>query len=678
MQNATSPGLMSLAGLTALVTSLSASPIQEAGEIQAAELERRVSWPLETGPDGREHAVFVADPEHDRAILYAGSGYAPYGSPLADAWAFDFQRETWSELDVTGDVPPAAGSRRAVAIEGGALLFGSYLAGFVADDALLLASFEGEELRFERIEQVSPPPARMLHAFACDPEGETMVVFGGAAQNSMLGDTWIGKREGDSVSWERLDDEGPGLRFGFAYGYDPEARRLVVLGGQMPGEPGGDPLAFGRDLWALDFESEAPSWTLLAELDADVFPGRRNPAFHLDPVTGDLFVWGGTFDQRNVVPGFHVIATREEGAPLRSFGESDVIESRASSFGVLDLEGGRAYLGFGNTGAGPFVDLACLRLRRPLDPALAKLRAQAETLAGMVQTDAARALLDAVPLLPTARPTSVFSRPGGGYLSEAFSRAEYDALDEAERAELRELAVDTERYYETFYGTPLASVHAFDIVAGHGFDSFAGKRICDFGFGSVGQLRLLAANGAKVVGAEVMPLLRAIYSAPDAQGPFGPAGGEVSMVFDHWPAGEAAVEAVGFSLDLFISKNTIKRGFIAPPVEVPAHRSLDLGVPNEVFLEELFAALAPGGFALFYNLGGAPAAEGMPYNPSTDIASPWSREEYESFGFEVVAIDVDDSAAARDWGRALGWADPPGSMDLENGLFGNYTLLKKP
>jgi len=48
--------------------------------------------------------------------------------------------------------------------------------------------------------------------------------------------------------------------------------------------------------------------------------------------------------------------------------------------------------------------------------------------------------------------------------------------------------------------------------------SVDGKRILDFGYGTVGHLRLLASLGADMVGVEVDPLLRALYSAPGDQG----------------------------------------------------------------------------------------------------------------------------------------------------------------
>jgi len=302
---------------------------------------------------------------------------------------------------------------------------------------------------------------------------------------------------------------------------------------------------------------------------------------------------------------------------------------------------------------------------RPPD-VLAELAEQAAALEPLVESDAARALLEAVDALGPAEETKIY-RASGGYLAEAYTRKEFAALDEAQRAELREVAVDTRLWYHTFYGSPLASVRAFDLAAQHGLETFDGKRVFDFGFGSLGQLELLAACGADVVGTEVMPALRALYAPYAGENP--------RLVFGRWPAEESVIEAVGDGFDLVISKNTIKRGYVAPPVEVNSRFLLDFGVEPEVFLQRLFAVLRPGGLVVFYNLGGEPAGPGEAYRPPTDIASPWSRAEYEAHGFEVLALDEDDTATAREVGFALGWE---ASMDLETALFASLTVLRRP
>ena len=64
-----------------------------------------------------------------------------------------------------------------------------------------------------------------------------------------------------------------------------------------------------------------------------------------------------------------------------------------------------------------------------------------------------------------------------------------------------------------------------------------------------------------------------------------------------------------------------------------------------------------------------------PYRPPTDIASPWPRSTFEELGFEVLALDQDETDMARAYGQAMGWAE---SMDLDSSLFATLTVLRRP
>ena len=346
-----------------LIATLVLMVSQETG---APDWGRRVQWAKESGPPPREHAAFVVQPELNRGIMLAGSGYAPYGDPLGDAWAFDLERESWTELELAGDELAPGGSRRAAALEGGVFLHGGYGAAFAQEGGLWWVEFGHDKLVVDSLEQENPPPARLLHAFACDAAGTRFVLFGGLGDDDAFDDTWLGIRTESGVSWQQLETQpNPGKRFGFAFAHDSRLGRLLVCGGQVPPEDGQDGLVVVSDLWALDFTAEAPGWTQLAGYDSHQFHGRRNPAFAFDQDSGDLFVWGGTGDGATALPDLYVVRTRVEGAPVERVTQPTEFSTRASGFGVVDSAGGRALLGFGNTAAGPFRDLVEVRLRRP-------------------------------------------------------------------------------------------------------------------------------------------------------------------------------------------------------------------------------------------------------------------------------------------------------------------------
>ena len=235
-------------------------------------------------------------------------------------------------------------------------------------------------------------------------------------------------------------------------------------------------------------------------------------------------------------------------------------------------------------------------------------------------------------------------------------------------------------YYYTRYGTPLAFVRPLDLLGQAGLTSLRDAGIVDFGFGSIGQLRLMASLGASVTGIEVDPLLEIMYgadmgavTASKAAGSPG-VSGTINLVFGSFPTEVGG--AVTGNLDAFISKNTLKRGYVHPEREVDPRMLVHLGVDDSTFVREVFNRLKPGGLFMIYNLHPARSQpEDEKYTPWSDGRSPFDRATFQAAGFEVLAFDVDDTQYARMMGIALGWAE---SMDFEKDLFGTYTLVRRP
>jgi hypothetical protein len=302
-----------------------------------------------------------------------------------------------------------------------------------------------------------------------------------------------------------------------------------------------------------------------------------------------------------------------------------------------------------------------------------QLRAEARALEPLVTSDLARAFLRATAALPPVAPRTVWHDVGKTkFLTDAHARA----LPEAQRRGLRSRTLDEEYYYTTRYGTPLAYSRPLDLLARAGLREVAGARVLDFGYGGIGHLRLLAGLGADVTGVDVDPLLPALYAAPGDQGAVG--AGRVTLVDGRWPADAAVARAVGGGYDLFIAKNTLKRGYIHPEQPVDERKRIRLGVDDDAYLRALFLIVKPGGRVLVYNLCPAPAPPGKPYIPWADGRSPFTRAAWEAAGFRVLDFDRDDTAAARAMGRALGWDRGEDRMDLERDLFAWYTLVEKP
>jgi hypothetical protein len=312
-------------------------------------------------------------------------------------------------------------------------------------------------------------------------------------------------------------------------------------------------------------------------------------------------------------------------------------------------------------------------------PIVEKLRADAGAVRPLVTTDAARGFLDQAMKLPDPPKLAVWRSTDR---KRAYTEAEYAKLPEAERVGLERREPPASFYYLTGFGSPIMYGRALDLYAkAAGIESFKGKTIADFGYGTIGHLWMLASAGANCVGTDVEAVFRAIYAERPSPGP---GAGEMELLHGRWPGDEAlAARVAAFTtahggLDVFLSKNTLKRGYIHPERETNKAFLVDLGVSDERFVTGVFEALKPGGWLVIYNLSPAQNPPDKPYLPHADGRCPFDRALLEKAGFEVVEFDHDDREAALDWWMALGFNGPKTREEQRADLFAWYTLCRKP
>jgi hypothetical protein len=308
----------------------------------------------------------------------------------------------------------------------------------------------------------------------------------------------------------------------------------------------------------------------------------------------------------------------------------------------------------------------------------AQFREHAAALAPTVESDLARTFLAVADDLRAVTPREVHYRRTD---RAAMTPEQFEAASEAEREGFAPVTIDWPQYYG-FFSTPLAWSRPLDVLAAHGFESADGARILDFGFGNVGQLRMLASMGAAVVGVEIPGIHEAMYRMPGDTGPVarapeagdGPEG-SIDLVFGFWPGGEGMREAAGGGFDLIMTKNVLKLGYIHPQQEADPATLVHLGVDDATFVKALYGSLAPGGFVLIYNL--YPQQPEDRYLPWAHGENPFERSLWEATGFEVLAWNEPDSPAAQAMGRALGW-DQQRPETYEQDFNAMYTILRRP
>jgi hypothetical protein len=316
----------------------------------------------------------------------------------------------------------------------------------------------------------------------------------------------------------------------------------------------------------------------------------------------------------------------------------------------------------------------CATTTAPPGAFVHELRRTVPPMTALARTPLARRWLEHALALPYRAPRDVYKGPFGRVLdAEAFA-----ALPPGEQAGYTHEVLDDRAYY-ALYSTPLSYAPIVDLAAEHGLETLDGARVIDFGYGNIGQIQMSSLAGAHVVGVDPNPTLPVLYGRPEDVD-FPP--GDVVLVHDRFPTSTVARERVGRGAQLFMSKNTLKRGYVhpepGPGQTVNPRHVIDLGVDDARFLAAVADALEPGGLFVLYNLCPPPAAPTEPQNkPWADGRSPFTRDALEAAGFEVLAFDVDASVEARRMGHALGWDAGEEPMDLERELFTWYTVARR-
>lgn len=322
----------------------------------------------------------------------------------------------------------------------------------------------------------------------------------------------------------------------------------------------------------------------------------------------------------------------------------------------------------------------------PATPIVDKLKEEAASLRPLVHSDLALGFLDAVQYLHEPQGRTVYKNRADG---RALTPSEFISLADTDRSGFTQRDYPPEFFYYTGYGSPLVYARPLEVLAQHmgpGY-SLAGLKVLDFGYGTIGHLRLMATLGAEASGVDVEPVFRALYAEPGDTGPLtshtaganAPASGKVTLHCGRWPADPPLATAVAAAgpYDLIISKNTLKAGYIHPAREVDPKFLVHLGVEDEAFVRAVYSSLAPGGVFMIYNICPAQAPADKPYLPHADGKCPFERSLLEKVGFTVLELDTVDTPAVLEFWKQLAYDEGKSADEAAKDLFVWYTILRK-
>src|SRR5262249_30278497 len=216
-----------------------------------------------TGPSARYDVVSAYDPVRDRLLVFSGfgSGY------MSDLWQLTLSgNPTWSQLFPTGTPPSPRGlySFTYDPLNDRMILFGGSMGGTDYRDvwALKLAAPAAWTQLFPT---GTPPSPRSGHSAIYDTPRDRLIVFGGNG-GTALNDVWALSLPsgGGTPSWSQISPSGspPSPRYGHTAVAFEVARSMLVFGGSAGGSPLGD-------LWSLNLNTSA--WSqIVPNLDPQV------------------------------------------------------------------------------------------------------------------------------------------------------------------------------------------------------------------------------------------------------------------------------------------------------------------------------------------------------------------------------------------------------------------------
>jgi len=183
---------------------------------------------------------------------------------------------TWDGAGWTSATPGGAPSARS----GHALAWDDFrkrlvLFGGFAGTTAMGDTWEWDGVLWTRRTPAASPSPRGWHAMAWDSVRHKTVLFGGTDYTTTFGETW----EWDGTNWaKRTPASSPSGRVGHAMAYDPRGRAVM----------------FGGDPWLVDlWEWDGTNWTRITPLDGWRPDGRGGHAMAYDPVLGRVLLFGG-------------------------------------------------------------------------------------------------------------------------------------------------------------------------------------------------------------------------------------------------------------------------------------------------------------------------------------------------------------------------------------------------
>ena len=227
------------------------------GGVDASFAGERTTWAYDfntdtwtrqaTGPSARQGPRMAYDSESDRIILFGGEATTTRRN-LNDTWAYDYNTDSWTEMEPSISPPAQWFQAMAYDAESDRVLMwrGSPDTGVWAYDFNTNTWTENET--------VERPSKGTVGGMAYDSESDRCILFGGGFTGSNTTDeTWA--YDYNTNAWTKMEpSENPGELTMHSMVYSPALDLVVLFGGRVGA---GD--AYTAETWTYDLNSD--TWT---------------------------------------------------------------------------------------------------------------------------------------------------------------------------------------------------------------------------------------------------------------------------------------------------------------------------------------------------------------------------------------------------------------------------------
>jgi hypothetical protein len=269
---------------------------------------RRLAGSEANLPPARAYASLVTDVAQDRLYLMDGLNFYTRPGPdgMAEGQTIPFA-DLW-ELEPATAVFTSRNSRSAPAERSGfAMAFcpdnsKTYVFGGVDDGFQVLDDlWEWDGISWLQVENYVRPPARKDAAMAYDPFRQSLILFGGVANNpanstlnSLLADTW--EWQSGTRKWSQLHPAAsPDPVDGHGMVTDSARAKVLLFGGESPAFsdiPGASHYSWSNAVW--EWDGGKTTWSNRTPISGALTPaGRVNPLLSFDEGRQRMFLFEG-------------------------------------------------------------------------------------------------------------------------------------------------------------------------------------------------------------------------------------------------------------------------------------------------------------------------------------------------------------------------------------------------